>query len=630
MKKFLVAILLFGLIVPAYSRDKVSNGDYKGKVYKEIRIDDNGVVLIDSLGNEIHVPTATEPGSGGELIPPLPHVTPEPNLPSGFYTDTLASVTRLGGSVVVDANEFVDGDVVTLGNATIRGHVNGSVTATGRIRIASTGVVEGDVTGSQVTLDQGAQVLGRVSEQHISIPLPTGEWPGVQRGNTAKPLVVGLILLLLQLAIAAAVTYIFPDATDRFRAVYHENIFKALVVGFVFELLLLPLTIVLVITIIGIPIAFVGLPLAIVAAGFLGFAAFCLFFSDYIQRKNIAQQSRFQQLLLGFVILESPWLGVFFGVAIDSQAMWIVFLIVAIILFFIVFTASLGAAILTRFGVRHFGLKIIPGSPVSAALTAVTEKATDGNVKTMDARVTMAAGHFRLLKGTENGDIATLTGNYNPSRFRYSYEFTPAGDRADFMFSTETASHNVTNLDGRENDWRLEFSPAVNLLLRTTIGAARCEIDGGGLTLARAEFEIGAADARIDFSSPNRTNLDTFKIEAGACKLQINNIGNSRFRLLEFDGGVGKFTLDFGGEFNYRAEANVKVGMGAMTVIIPHGLGVRLRADERWLSSLDFTKNKLVAVAGSGIYETENFDSALGQLILNLQVGLGSTNIEFR
>jgi hypothetical protein len=100
--------------------------------------------------------------------------------------------------------------------------------------------------------------------------------------------------------------------------------------------------------------------------------------------------------------------------------------------------------------------------------------------------------------------------------------------------------------------------------------------------------------------------------------------------LLEFEGGVGKFVLDFGGQFDYRAEARVKVGMGALTVVIPRELGVQLRADDRWLSSLDFSKSRLVAVAGKGMYETENFESAQGQLILILEVGLGSANIEFR
>jgi hypothetical protein len=188
----------------------------------------------------------------------------------------------------------------------------------------------------------------------------------------------------------------------------------------------------------------------------------------------------------------------------------------------------------------------------------------------------------------------------------------------------------LSDIEGRESNWQIEFNGDVDLQLKASVGAAKCEIDPGGLKLSRLDLEIGAADARVDFSAPNRTNLDTFTVEAGACKLQMVNIGNSRFRRLQFDGGVGKFVLDFSGQFDYRAEAKVTVGMGAMTLIIPRGLGLQLRADENWLSSLGFSREHLVAVAGSGVYETEGFDAASGQLILTLELGLGSANIEFK
>ena len=41
-----------------------------------------------------------------------------------------------------------------------------------------------------------------------------------------------------------------------------------------------------VITIIGIPVALIALPLAVVAAGFLGFSAFCMYLSDFIRSND--------------------------------------------------------------------------------------------------------------------------------------------------------------------------------------------------------------------------------------------------------------------------------------------------------------------------------------------------------
>jgi hypothetical protein len=634
LRKILWTILLIGLVVPAIARDRLKSDDYKGKVYKEIRVDDRGILLIDTLGNEHEVIESGEGGSSGERQPqvePVPSYPNEADIPEGFYTDTIIGINRIGGSVTVDANEYVDGSVTVVGNATIKGRVSGSVRATGRVRIASTGIVDGNVTGSKVTEEPGSQVVGRVSEQRISIPFPENEWPAKVRADPTQPLAIGLIWLLIHLAIAVGCAHIFEKPTERLRAVYHQNIFRALVVGLLFEIMLPVVIVVLVITIIGIPVAIIGLPLAIVAAGFLGFAAFCLFISDYVRAKNAtSHESRFQQILIGFVILQVPVVGFFLGLVIGSNAMAIVFGIVSGMLLLIVFTASLGGAILTRFGSRYYGGRNESGVRIGPDLTAVSEKTIAPEVKSVNARIIMAAGRFRLTRCLAAGVLSAVTGSYNRELLKYDYGFTPHGESGDFHFSTDSEGKSLLDLEGRESNWQIEFNSEIDLQLKTTVGAAKCDIDVGGLTLSRLDLEIGAADARVDFSTPNRNNLDNFVVEAGACKLQMINIGNSRFRRLQFDGGVGKFVLDFGGQFDYRAEAKVTVGMGSMTLIIPRELGLQLRADENWLSSLGFSKEHLVAVAGSGVYETEGFDAAAGQLILTLEVGLGSANIAFK
>lgn len=626
---------MIGLAASALARERLKSDEYKGKVYSEIRVDDRGILLIDTLGNEYDLQISRESGSSGEEISPAAGVplTPiVPDVPEGLYTDTIASISRVGGSVTVAANEYVDGDVVVVGgNATVKGRVGGSVTSTGRVRVTSTGIVDGDVSGSKIIEEPGSQIVGRVKEQSISIPFPEAEWPRVRHTNPGAPLAVGLVWLLIHLAITVGCATIFEKSTERLRAVFHQNIFKSLVVGLLFEIMLLPIVAVLVITIIGIPVAFIGLPLAMVAAGFLGFAAFCLFISDYVKSKNgSGKESRFQQILVGFAILQAPVIGFFLGLALDSQAMAIVFGIVSGMLLLIVFTASAGAVILTRFGSREHTGKTQVGVRFGPELTNVSEKTVAPEIRFLNARVIMAAGRFRIGRCLSEGVLATMMGSYNRERLKYEYNFTPYGDRGELRFVAETEGKSLLDLEGKESNWQLELASGVDLQMKTSVGAAKCEIDAGGLALSKLALEIGAADARLDFSLPNQTNLDNFTVEAGACKLLISRIGNSRFRKMQFDGGVGKFVLDFDGQFDYRAEAQVSVGMGAMTLIIPRGLGLQLKADQNWLSNLDFSKEHLLAVAGTGAYQTENFDSAPGQLILTLQVGLGSANIEFK
>jgi hypothetical protein len=93
--------------------------------------------------------------------------------------------------------------------------------------------------------------------------------------------------------------------------------------------------------------------------------------------------------------------------------------------------------------------------------------------------------------------------------------------------------------------------------------------------------------------------------------------------------GVGSFTLDFTGEFDFEASAEISVGLGSIEIILPEGIGVRVEAEDNWLSSIDLPRRDFDRV-DDDIYETENFDAADGKLIIQLEIGLGSADISFK
>ena len=277
---------------------------------------------------------------------------------------------------------------------------------------------------------------------------------------------------------------------------------------------------------------------------------------------------------------------------------------------------------------------VMGGSAMSGHLTTASEKATAPGIKIVDAEIKLATGKFNLGKSSPGTDVvATLEGDYDDAKFKYDYNFEPSGKRADFYFSSEIRSFMHKNFGDGDNRWDIGFSPDVELRLKTEIGAAKADVDFGDLSVSELKLDVGAADARIDFSTPNKTTLNLFKISAGACDLKLKNLGNSRFDRLDFEGGVGDFSLDFSGQFDYRADAKIEVGLGSIEIVIPSDIGVRLEADNNFLSSVNFPKRVLKRVDDDNdvdIYETDNFDTAKGQLVLRLEIGLGSANIKFR
>jgi hypothetical protein len=275
---------------------------------------------------------------------------------------------------------------------------------------------------------------------------------------------------------------------------------------------------------------------------------------------------------------------------------------------------------------------VAAGNASAGRLTTVTEKATGDSVKIVDAEIKLAVGKFTIARSlAAKGEVATLSGSFDESKYKYDYFFDRSGKRGDLTFSSEMKSHFRTNIDTKDNNWDIAFSPDVELRCNLDIGAAECDIDLGDLSVTELALNVGAADAHVDFSTPNGKQLSLFKIEAGACDLQVTNIGNSRFDRLDFEGGVGSFTLDFSGEFDYSADAEISVGLGSVVIILPETIGVRLEAEDSFLSSLDFPKRMLKSVRGrEGVYETDNYGTAKGQLTIKLDMGMGSADIKFK
>ncbi len=358
MRKVLVTILFccFAAVGTSIALGQDRQPEYRGKVYVEIRIDNDGIILVDSAGNEIMVPAGTGRDEEGMAVPvpPIPPAAAEIN--TADFPVKISSIRKIGQSVTIEADEHVLGEVVTVGgNATIKGLVEGSVTATGTVRIARGGIVMGNVIANEIIEEQGSQVFGHVTEQNMSIPDPSETWRDRDREDTSAAGIAGIVILSLLFIFTFAIAMIFRKPTDRIKAVYSQNILRALLVGSLAWILVLPVFLLLCITIIGIPIAVLGLPLAMLGAAFLGGAAFALFLSDFVKPHNgEVEEGRAKKVVVGFAIGQVPSVGFFLGLVMNSEPVSVIFGIVALLLTLLVATLGLGGSILTRFGSRDY------------------------------------------------------------------------------------------------------------------------------------------------------------------------------------------------------------------------------------------------------------------------------------
>lgn len=239
------------------------------------------------------------------------------------------------GNIVIAADERVMGDVVCLrGDVDIHGEVYGDVVAlTGHVTVHSGGVVHGDVVTLLGTVDLHSQ--GRISGDQVSlggirqvIPSPSlGRRQSVNWGLT-------IFMIVIRFGMAVLIAALFPAALGRVSGMIERQSGRTAGIGALTWLAALPLTLVMALTIIGIPLSLLLL-LALWAAYYLGFAAISLLAGKRILPKSPA--GSFAPVAAGAVILSLLIAFPFIG--------WLIRIALGLM--------GVGAVVLTRFGSRE-------------------------------------------------------------------------------------------------------------------------------------------------------------------------------------------------------------------------------------------------------------------------------------
>ena len=317
-------------------------------------------------------PTAPtiDPGSTDRIAPQAPSMT---------RTRRREDIVRIGGSVSVDSDELVRGDVVVIGgSANINGEVDGEVVVVGgSAQFGPQSDVRGDITvvGGGLSRDSGAVIRGAIKEIGFGDIPWRGEWGRRASWNwmdgiypvarlTGTLLRITLLILLTTLVLFVARTPV-EQIADRVAA----DPVKSWFIGFLAEMLFIPMlvitAVVLSISIIGIPLL-VLLPVAVVGllvVMLVGFTAVAYHVGRLLQDKVEALRTRpYAATFTGILLIVSPVLLARL-VGLSENLGFVVWPIAAVgfLLEYTVWTAGLGAAALARFNP--------PAPPPTTAMT---------------------------------------------------------------------------------------------------------------------------------------------------------------------------------------------------------------------------------------------------------------------
>jgi hypothetical protein len=309
---------------------------------------------------------------------PAPEVAPVPPPPPGAERDgpprrrQSGQRIRIGGGVTVDEDETIRGDVVAIGgSARVFGEVRGEVVSiAGTVELGPNAVVRRDVTvvGGTLRRDPAARIDGEINEIGIgAIDLSGVRWtpPSIATiwwGWTlgaAYALVATLVRIAVLCLLASLVLLLGRDYVERVSLRAASDPLKAGAIGFLAQVLFLPI---LVITIVLLVVTIIGIPLlALIPFAMLGLGVFALIgftaIGYHIGRLLVSRlgwdaAGPFGATIAGILIVVSPVLlarliGLGGGVL---YPMTFGLAFVGILLEYLAWTVGFGAVALDRFG----------------------------------------------------------------------------------------------------------------------------------------------------------------------------------------------------------------------------------------------------------------------------------------
>ena len=200
--------------------------------------------------------------------------------------------------------------------------------------------------------------------------------------------------------------------------------------------------------------------------------------------------------------------------------------------------------------------------------------------------------------------------------------FEPVAERRSSTLRLGTESIGRSFRIGRNRtggEMELELARDIAMDLSMEFGAVKADIELGGLGLTGLHIETGASQTTLVVSEPNREAMAEASLEVGAAEFTARQLGNLNASRIEVDAGLGDIDLDFTGEWQRDARVSVDMGLGALTLRFPKGLGVRLVKDT-FLTSLD---SEGLVKRGDAYYSLD-YDEADYQVTVDVDAAFGS------
>lgn len=259
----------------------------------------------------------------------------------------------------------------------------------------------------------------------------------------------------------------------------------------------------------------------------------------------------------------------------------------------------------------------IPSRGQAQSWRSVTMSRQLSGERELDVRIRFGAGRLSVERA-EPGTLYRMHLRYDEESFEPVAEYQDG--RLDLGVDGTRHSIRWRKDDSQEMEVFLPGEVAMDLDLE--FGAVRADVDLGGLRMRELDLQTGASESRVDVSEANPVRMSRATMEVGAADFHVRNLGNLNAERITVDAGVGNVVLDFRGAWQGDSNVTVDMGLGALELRFPEGLGVRLIRDT-FLTSLD---SEGLVKRGDSFYSVD-WEEAPYRVTVSVDAAFGSIDV---
>ncbi len=266
--------------------------------------------------------------------------------------------------------------------------------------------------------------------------------------------------------------------------------------------------------------------------------------------------------------------------------------------------------------VALLGLTTAPALHAQNMRTVTMSRQLEDN-RPVRVSVEYGVGRF-TVRSVGEGLLYRMNLRYDEDRYE------PVAEYSDHRLEVGIESIGRSRLRGRREsgELQLELARGVPMDLELQFGAVHAEIDLGGLALTDLDLSTGASESVIDISEPNRSRMEVARFEVGAADFTVNSLGNLNAERIEFDAGVGAVVLGLDGAWEREARLDIDMGLGALELRVPEGIGLRINKDS-FLTALDSEG----LVKRGDTFESLDWNDAAKRVTVDLDAAFGSVEV---